>query len=45
MDRIVGFDPNEPPDSPYAFGSDSIMSELKIISKEQAMNIIRKIEG
>ncbi|MCR4874458.1 MAG: hypothetical protein K5923_01780 [Clostridia bacterium] len=44
MDRIVGFNPNEPPDSPYAFGNDGIMSELKIISKEQAMDVIHKSE-
>ncbi len=39
MDRIMGYDPYEPSDSPYAIGCMSIMDELEDISYERAMEL------
>ena len=29
MDRLAGYDPSEPPDSPYRFGNGSVMDEIE----------------
>ena len=39
MDRLMGYDPTEPPGSPYGFGSGSIMDEIEEISYEKAMEL------
>ncbi len=39
-DKLNGFDSSEPEDSPYAFGSTSVMDEIKEISYEEAMNLL-----
>ena len=36
MDRLMGYDPSEPPDSPYGIGNTSIMDEIEEITYEQA---------
>ena len=36
MDRLMGYDPSEPPGSPYGIGNTSIMNEIEEISYEQA---------
>ncbi len=41
MDRLVGYDPSEPPGSPYGFGNDSVMAEMDEISYEEAVKMIR----
>lgn len=38
-DRLVGFDPSEPTDSPYRFGNGSVMAEIDEIPYEQAMEL------
>ena len=38
--KLIGYDPSEPADSPYAIGSTSIMNEIEQISYEKAMHII-----
>ena len=40
MDRLVGYDPSEPPGSPYGFGNGSVMAEMDEISYEEAMKLI-----
>lgn len=40
FDKLCGFDPSEPDDSPYAFGSTSVMDEIEEISYETAMDIL-----
>ena len=40
MDRLIGFDPSEPEDSPYRTGNMSIMDEIETISEEQALKLI-----
>lgn len=42
MDRLHGYDPSEPPDSPYGFGNSSIMNEIREISEEEAQELIQK---
>ena len=37
MDRLMGYDPSEPPDSPDRFGSLSVLDEIEEISYETAM--------
>lgn len=39
-DKLNGFDSSEPEDSPYAFGSTSVMDEIEEISYEEAMNLL-----
>ena len=39
MDRLMGYDPSEPPGSPYAMGSLSVMDEIEEISCEKAMEL------
>lgn len=42
MDHMVGYDPSEPLESPYGFGSSSVMDEIKKITEEEAFSIIEK---
>ncbi len=42
MDRLMGYDPSEPPDSPYGIGNPEIMREIKTISGTDAMRLIQK---
>lgn len=37
-DRLTGYDPSEPEDSPYAMFSSSIMDEIETITEEEAMD-------
>ncbi len=39
-DRLVGYDASEPADSPYRFGSMSVMEEIEEISENDAMTLI-----
>ncbi len=39
MDHLVGYDPSEPPGSPYGFGNGSVMAEMDEISYEEAMRL------
>ena len=41
-DRLMGYDPCEPPDSPYGIGNPEIMREIKTISGADAMRLIQK---
>ena len=36
MDRLLGYDPSEPPGSPYRIGNTSIMDEIEGITYEKA---------
>ena len=40
MDRLVGYDPSEPPGSPYGFGNGSVMAEMDEITYERAAELI-----
>ena len=40
MDRLMGYDPSEPPGSPFGIGNDSIMDEIEDITYEEAMELI-----
>ena len=40
MDRLVGYDPSEPPGSPYRMGNGSVMGELEEIPCGRAMELI-----
>ena len=40
MDRLMGYDPSEPPGSPYGIGNGSVMDEIEEISYEKAMELI-----
>lgn len=42
MDHLVGYDPSEPEDSPYRFGSTGVLMEMDEISVEQAIPIINQ---
>ena len=37
MDHLMGFDPSEPPDSPYRIGNTCVLEEIEEISYETAM--------
>ena len=37
IDRLLGFDPFEPPGSPYCIGNTDVMEEIEEIPKETAM--------
>ncbi len=39
MDHLMGYDPTEPPGSPYAIGNMSIMDEIEEITSEKAMEL------
>lgn len=38
MDHLIGYDPSEPEDSPYRFGSTDILMEMDEISEEEAFS-------
>ena len=40
MDHLMGYDPSEPPGSPYGIGNGSIMADIEEISYELAMEKI-----
>ena len=40
QDRLIGFDPYEPEDSPYRTGNLSIMDEIEEIPEEMAMQLL-----
>ena len=42
MDHLVGYDPSEPADSPYAIGNTSIIDEIEEISFDKAMRVINE---
>ena len=42
MDHLVGFDPSEPEDSPYGFGSTDIMDEMEAIPGKEAVPLINR---
>ena len=42
IDHLMGYDPSEPPDSPYAIGSTDVLDEIEEISKTEAMRIMEK---
>ena len=42
MDHLMGYDPSEPPDSPYAIGSTDVLMEMDEISEAEAMALIDK---
>lgn len=44
MDRLVGYDPSEPPDSPYGIGNGSVMAEMEEISYGRAMELTGGIQ-
>lgn len=39
MQKPVGYDPSEPPDSPYRFGNGSVMAEMEKITYEKAVEL------
>ena len=41
MDHLMGYDPND--DSPYGFGSLSIMDEIEEIPESQAVQIMNRL--
>ncbi len=41
MDRLMGYDPTEPPGSPYAMMDSSIMDEIEEISEEKAKEFLK----
>ena len=36
-DRLMGYDPSEPSDSPYVIGNADIMAEIKKVTQEQVI--------
>ncbi len=42
MDRLMGFDPNEPKGSPYAMGNMDIMDTIEVITEHQARELINQ---
>ena len=42
LGRLMGFDPSEPADSPYAMGNMDIMDTIKVITEEQAREFINQ---
>ena len=42
MDHLMGYDPSEPVDSPYAIGNTSIIDEIEEISFDKAMRVINE---
>ena len=41
MDRLMGYDPTEPPESPYAMMNSSIMDEIEEISEEKVKEFLK----
>ena len=44
-DRLIGYDPFEPSDSPYKIGCLSVMREIEEITEQEAMEIINRMQG
>lgn len=42
LGRLMGFDPSEPADSPYAIGNMDIMDTIDVITEEQANQLINQ---
>ena len=42
LGRLIGFDPSEPADSPYAMGNMDIMDTIKPITEHQAKEFINQ---
>ena len=42
LGRLMGFDPGEPADSPYATGNMDIMDTIEAITEEQANQLINQ---
>ena len=40
LGRLMGFDPSEPADSPYAIGNMDIMDTIDVITEQQAREFI-----
>ena len=40
LGRLMGFDPGEPADSPYAIGNMDIMDTIEVITEQQAREFI-----
>ena len=40
LGRLMGFDPSEPADSPYAMGNIDIMDTIDVITEQQAREFI-----
>lgn len=45
LGRLMGFDPSEPADSPYAMGNMDIMDTIKPITEHQAIEFINNHSG
>jgi len=43
--RLMGFDPSEPADSPYAMGNIDIMDTIEPITEQQAIEFINNRSG
>ena len=39
FDRLIGYDPTEPPGSPYAYGNGSVLAEMTKIPFEKAYKL------
>ena len=42
--KLNGYDSYEPDDSPYGWGSTSVMDEIKEISEEEALEVLGKLK-
>ncbi len=42
LGRLIGFDPSEPADSPYAMGNMDIMDTIEVITEQQATEFINQ---
>ena len=42
LDHLFGFDPSEPEDSPYRFGSTSVLMEMHEITEEEAVSAMNQ---
>lgn len=42
MDHLVGYDASEPEDSPYRFGSTSVLMEMDKISEKEAVSVMNQ---
>ena len=45
LGRLMGFDPSEPADSPYAMGNMDIMDTIEPITEQQAIEFINNRSG
>ena len=44
FERLIGYDPSEPPGSPYGIGCTDILNEIEEISREKAMELTGGVE-